>query len=90
MVFEKINPVVFLIAFCFGLFIVYISAPQPTVVIKYPTPDNSDIIFKDDADNCYSFNIEETTCPSDKGSIEKIPVQRKIEDFRGCMSRQVK
>lgn len=80
--FEKIDPLVFIISFGIGLFIVYVSSPKPTVIIKYPTPENNDMIFHDDGDNCYKFNINEVPCPKDKGKIENIPIERKIEDFR--------
>ena len=81
--FEKINIFVFLISFTFGLFLVYITTPKPTVIIKYPTPEHSDIIFHDDGDNCYKFNITEINCPTDNSKIETIPIERKIEDFSG-------
>ena len=32
--------------------------PEPDVIIKYPTPENAhNLTFRDDADNCYKFNI---------------------------------
>ncbi len=87
--FEKINIFVFIIAFAFGLFLVYISTPKPTVIVKYPTPENQDLIFEDDGKNCYKFNITEINCPSDKSKIESIPIERKIEDFRALNNNSI-
>ena len=79
---DNINTKWFLISFAFGLFLVYCSAPQPEVIIKYPTPDNTNTtIFKDDIDNCYKFDAIEVKCPSNKNNINNIPISRKIEYF---------
>jgi hypothetical protein len=82
-VLDNIDTKWFLISFAFGLFLVYCSAPQPEVIIKYPTPDNaSTTIFKDDVgENCYKFDAEEVKCPSNKMSVNQIPISRKIEYF---------
>ena len=45
---DYVNPLSFFIAFCIGIFVVYISTPEPKVIYKYPTPDNVDKnIYKD-------------------------------------------
>ena len=45
----------------------YCTAPVPEVIIKYPTPENSEnTVFKDDVDNCYKFISSEIDCPKDK------------------------
>ncbi len=81
---DFIEPWYFFISFFIGLFFVYISTPTPEVIIKYPTPDKADkTIFEDDAENCYKFTANEVSCPTNKSEINKIPVQRKIETFRG-------
>ena len=73
--FDYIDPVVFLIAFSIGLLYAYISAPEPTVVVKYPTPENAGkITYRDDADVCYRYKVVETTCPV-KDMIKQIPIQ---------------
>lgn len=60
----------FLIAFCVGLFAVYLTTPMPEIYIKYPTPDNAhSLVYKDKVDVCYQYIPEETTCPKDENKI---------------------
>jgi hypothetical protein len=50
--------------------------PNPKIIYVYPTPDNiRNFQFKDNADNCFSFNAKEVSCDKAKGKIKKIPVQ---------------
>ena len=73
----------FLLAFSFGLLLVYCTMPTPDVIIKYPTPDSTDsMVFKDDTNNCYKFSSREVDCPKDIKNISKFPIQRKIEYFK--------
>lgn len=70
------NPLSFFIAFCIGIFIVYISVPNPTIIYKYPTPDNvGKEIYKDDAGTCYSYSPIEVNCSEHKGNIKKTKIQ---------------
>ena len=72
----------FILSFSLGLFIVYCSTSKPTIVIKYPTPENSDsTIFKDDVDNCYKFNTREVKCPKGE-TVQGIPIQKTLEHFK--------
>jgi hypothetical protein len=42
----------------------------------YPSPENVDkILFKDKADNCFSFEETEVECPRDDSLISRIPIQ---------------
>ena len=78
---DKIDPLVFLLSLCVGLFLTYIFSPTPDVIIKYPTPENTNkLIFKDNADNCYKFTSNQVTCPSDISKIKEIPVQNKNDE----------
>ena len=68
---------VFLISIAVGLFFVYLSQPSPTTIYVYPTPDNIDRVhYKDKADNCFQFEAQEVSCPSDRTTIKSIPVQK--------------
>lgn len=74
--FEYIDPLIFLIAFCVGLLYVYITLPQPQVVIKYPTPFNAGIITYSDRNGvCYQYHIHQTDCPMDSSKIKTYKVQ---------------
>ena len=67
---------IFLISLAFGLFLIYMTNPSPTVIYVYPTPENiNKIQIKDTLDNCYHFSAKEVTCPSDESKIHTIPVQ---------------
>ena len=73
----------FLISFSLGLLLVYCTVPTPDVIVKYPTPDISkNLVFNDDANNCYKFDTEEVECPKDIKMISKFPIERKIEYFK--------
>lgn len=67
---------IFLISLTIGLFIVYLTNDQPNIIYVFPTPDNYDkIMYKDKANNCYKFEINELQCPSDSKLISTIPAQ---------------
>jgi hypothetical protein len=75
MFFDKIKPVYFFIAFALGLLFCYISKPKPTVVIKFPSPLNSDqITYKHDDGSCYKIKANKETCPLDKDLIRPQPL----------------
>jgi hypothetical protein len=45
-------------------------------IFIYPSPENiNKVIFKDKADNCFTFEAHEITCPKNESLISKIPVQ---------------
>ena len=70
MILKFINPLVFFIALCVGFFIVYITAPKPEVIIKYPTPENAGrIIYKNKAEDCYKYKADKVKCPKDNKLI---------------------
>lgn len=53
----------FIIAFSFGILFVYLSAPKPRLIIKYPTPYNADkIVYKNENDICYKYKVNEVKC----------------------------
>jgi len=50
--------------------------PEMKTIMVYPTPENVDkILFKDKADNCFTFEETEVDCPSDESLISQIPIQ---------------
>ena len=73
---NKINPLVFLLSLCIGLFFTYIFTPQPDIIIKYPTPETANnTVYKDEADNCFKFDSKQVPCPKDISKILSIPIQ---------------
>jgi hypothetical protein len=74
--FNKLDPVVFLLSLTIGFFIVYIFGPRPTILYKYPTPDNENkVVYQDHMENCYKYNSQKVECPSNKKLINEIPIQ---------------
>jgi hypothetical protein len=74
---KYINVKVFLLSLAVGLLFVYLSTPDPTVIVVYPTPDNVDKIkYKDKASNCFRFLANEVICPKNKSDIKTIPLQK--------------
>lgn len=57
------NYLAFFIGFCVGFTYVYLSAPKQKIIIKYPTPYNaSKIIYKNENDFCYKYEVQEVKC----------------------------
>jgi hypothetical protein len=77
MLFKFISLKIFLLSLALGLLFVYLSSPDPTIIYVYPTPDNAGHIeYKDKADNCFQFEANEITCPSDTSKLKTIPIQK--------------
>jgi hypothetical protein len=71
-----INPYVFIISFCVGIFMCYITQPQPKIIIQHPRPDNVDsLVYKDDNNDCYKYDSTEVDCPSDKKMTIEHPIR---------------
>ena len=72
-----INPIVFIIAFAIGVLVVYFMHPPPTIIQKFPNPNNAGkLTYKNDNDEtCYKYEATEVKCPSDESQIKTVPVQ---------------
>ncbi len=69
---------IFILSLCLGVFFVYLTIPNPEVILVYPNPDNADKLqFKDDAGVCHKFIPREVKCPSDKSKIRTYPISVK-------------
>ena len=69
---------VFLISFSIGVLIVYLTTPPPRPIMVYPTPENvGELLYKDDANQCYRFIPKEVKCPSDINKVKHVPPQIK-------------
>lgn len=76
MFFQYISFPIFFVSLAIGLFFVYILGPSKRTIYVYPSPENIDkILFKDKADNCFSFDQVEVECPTDPTKISEIPIQ---------------
>ena len=51
--------------------------PPPTIVYKYPTPDNAEkITYIDNSKVCYKYRSEVVDCPKDPKKIKKHTLQQ--------------
>lgn len=73
--FNKLDPLIFILSFSLGLFIVYVISDKPNVLYQFPNPNNEDVVYEDDAHNCYKYKSLKTKCPSNKSKIKKVPLQ---------------
>lgn len=76
-------------AFFIGMFLVYVMAPTPEVILRYPTPQNAGkVVYQDSADVCYTYQSEEVKCPA-TGVVET-PLQQvknKEKNSQGLVDR---
>jgi hypothetical protein len=71
---KYINISVFLITFLLGLLYIYYIDYNRRVIV-YPNRYNIDKIeYKDEAENCFGYKVQEINCPSDKSKIEIVPL----------------
>jgi hypothetical protein len=76
MLLNYISIPIFFISFAIGIFFVYILGPEMKTIYVYPTPENVDkVLFRDKADNCFTFEQHIVNCPNDKSLISSIPIQ---------------
>ena len=60
---EFIDPLLFIISFCIGIFIVYTTNPKPKIIIQYPKLSTlDDITYKKYDHSCFKYKSVETTC----------------------------
>ena len=60
----KINLFIFSLSLFIGLFFVYICAPKPEVIIKYPNLKNyKDLKYIDENNKCYKYEPKKVKCP---------------------------
>lgn len=71
----KVNTLIFLLAFAIGMFYVYITKPEQTIIVRHPNPENADkTVYKDDNDMCYKYKATEVECPANKKEISDHPI----------------
>jgi hypothetical protein len=76
MLLNYISIPIFLVSFAIGIFFVYILGPEMKKIYIYPSPENiNKVLFKDKADNCFTFQEEIVECPKDPSLISSIPIQ---------------
>lgn len=73
--FKIINLKVFLISLFLGLIFIYLNDDKKKINV-YPTPSNiEEIEYKDNANNCFEYIMENIDCPKNEKEINHIPIQ---------------
>lgn len=73
MIFQFIDFKVFFVSLSIGLLYIYLSEEYKKVVVIYPTPENiNKYVYRDNANNCFSYKLEETGCPNSSEKYVKI------------------
>jgi hypothetical protein len=67
-----------MLSFAIGMFLVYIVAPPPEIVLKFPSPYNAEkVLYRDKSNTCYRYHSEKVSCTS--GNVKPQPI---MEDFK--------
>ena len=75
-IFKFFNFKFLILGIIFGFFALRYSDTEKRVVRVWPTPDNIDVIqYKDNANNCFTFENIVVDCPSNPDDIHSIPIQ---------------
>jgi hypothetical protein len=75
MILDYISFPAFIVSLAIGLLFVYAIGTDKKKIYIYPSPENIDkILFKDKAENCFSFQQQEVDCKN-AGEISFIPIQ---------------
>jgi hypothetical protein len=70
----------FIAAFALGMLAVYVTAPPPEIIVKFPSPYNvGKVTYKDKSGECYKYAAERVDCKSVKSQVRPQPI---LEDFR--------
>ena len=69
-----INLKVFFISLLVGLIFIYLNDDRTKIKV-YPTPSNvHKVEYKDKAENCFEYQMEEITCPPKQSDIHNVPI----------------
>jgi hypothetical protein len=79
MIFDKLSPLYFMLAFIVGLLVCYVMEPKKKVILKFPSPTNAGkVTYVDNQGQCYKYDVQKLeVCPTDK-TVKPQPV---MEDF---------
>jgi len=70
-----VNSITFVITFVISIVVVYFIHPEPTIIYRFPNPDNAGkLTYQDKDKNCYKYEANEVKCPSDPNLILEHPL----------------
>jgi hypothetical protein len=62
----RLNILAFIMAFICGFIFIYVDVPKERMIIKYPTPYNTNkLVYRGLDDNCYKVRAQEVKCTQD-------------------------
>jgi hypothetical protein len=63
----RLNWLAFLAAFALGIGFVYLKAPEPTVIVRMPTPFEGagKRVYTDAAGDCFTYESQKVQCTAD-------------------------
>lgn len=61
---SNLSPLLFLISFSIGMFVLMLKDPMINVVVKYPTPKNLDTVYTSKTGDCYKYDMNYVSCNS--------------------------
>lgn len=66
----------FISSFIIGLIFVYFLGPDTKNIYVYPSPQTyQNILYKDNAEQCFQFIPKEINCPLNPLNIKTVPIQ---------------
>jgi hypothetical protein len=72
---KQIDPLWFFVSLAVGFLAVYVMAPKPQIVVKFPSPQNAGkIVYKDNSNTCFVYKADSVSCPRDKTKIKDQPI----------------
>jgi hypothetical protein len=76
MLIGNLRPLWFFLSFAVGLLLCYIMQPAPEIVVRFPSPYNAgQVVYRDKAQNCFTYASTEVSCPKDGAGVRPQPIQ---------------
>ena len=75
----NLRPLWFFSAFAIGLLLCYVMQPKPEVVVRFPSPYNAgQVVYRDKAENCFTYRSTEVSCPANGDGVRPQPLQHGV------------
>lgn len=70
----RIHVLSLILSFCIGISIMLCLVPKPTVVVKFPRPDNADDEYRAADGTCFKITPKRVDCDKDSERVLPQPV----------------
>jgi hypothetical protein len=71
-----LNIAAVVVSFCVGIALMLCIVPEPTVVIKFPTPQSEDYVYRAEDGTCFRIKARNVDCNrggEDGGAVRVLP-----------------